>query len=288
MAYDKTTFLSGLTMGLIGKGNPTFEGSGKMLYNGVALPALPVWDKIKYPYVCMVRYFEDTTVGYSTQVFMSAEPPIYDYAAFQRTAKIPTPYLTCSNDRDYVTPTAWTNLTESTSGDFIVSTMYDIAWSNVDILKDDGTVYVAASDPVPVEDVFSKGYHVGAELRKKRVLPVAYLYNGVRLPDINSVWTDELKAEYPYAVIHAGIGIYGFYLVLLDMPLRQDPNNFGFESNNSNFRRYGGNRASEEWTLEISGTGYAPVAKAMWANYDVYNVDGTIHITASEPIPVYE
>lgn len=33
--------------------------------------------------------------------------------------------------------------------------------------------------------------------------PVAYLYNGVELPDINEVWTDELKAEYPYA--HLGV-----------------------------------------------------------------------------------
>lgn len=33
--------------------------------------------------------------------------------------------------------------------------------------------------------------------------PVAYLYNGVRLPDINSILTDEQKAQNPYWILNA-------------------------------------------------------------------------------------
>ena len=282
--YDKTTFLGGLAMGLCGKGNPTFKGSGKMLYNGVELPDIesvytPELQK-SHPYAYM--YLDKDTSAYTlvvnvVQIFYTPDSLFGKCVQFNW-------YL-----RYRLNGSAWEFVEKDGPVLLSITNIDGFEWTNADIVVyADNTLYLAASDPVPVEDTFTKGYHVGAELRRKRVLPVAYLYNGVRLPDINSVWTDELKAEYPYAVIHAGLGIYGFYLVLLDMPLRQDPNNFGFESNNSNYRRYGGNRASEEWTLEISGTGYAPIAQAKWANYDVYNVDGTIHITASEPIPVYE
>ena len=46
-------------------------------------------------------------------------------------------------------------------------------WSNAEVLTLDGSVYLAASEPVPVggiggNDDFTKGYLVGAELRRRR------------------------------------------------------------------------------------------------------------------------
>lgn len=39
------------------------------------------------------------------------------------------------------------------------------------------------------------------ELVTEEATVAMYSYNGVELPDINTVWTDEVKAEYPYAIL---------------------------------------------------------------------------------------
>ena len=97
-------------------------------------------------------------------------------------------------------------------------------WANHDILNADGSLYLAASEPVPVSTytpnptAMTMGMLVGQAIRRMRgmVLPepeqpeqpsgklVGYLYGGVGpLPDINEVWTD--KETYPYALWFAPI-----------------------------------------------------------------------------------
>ena len=68
------------------------------LYNGVKLPALPEWDKEKYPYAAM-------NLGANYGVLY-----LLDNALMAK----------------------------------------QFQWANFDILNEDGTLYLAASDPVPV------------------------------------------------------------------------------------------------------------------------------------------
>ena len=187
--YDKTTFLSGLAMGLIGKGDPTSDmvvsgggASGNMLYNGVELPDInKVWtDKTTYPYASIVYCTSDVFTnpqGYylyfsDTPFFVWGTGTEYEYPVLSnnRGAVIAYTYMDSADN--------WSKWYEGLSSDYLL--VFDTpTWTNADILYENRSFYFAASDPVPVEDTFTKGYLVGAELRAKRVIverePVEYL-----------------------------------------------------------------------------------------------------------------
>lgn len=130
-------------------------------------------------------------------------------------------------------------------------------------------------------------------LPKKRE-PVAYLYNGVRLPKLPE-WD---RAVYPYAVIY-GFGSQFRFLfdVCSERPVRYFnsgtngysvgcPNGcqslyFGTESSLwNNGQPYMQNDHYSRYWNSTNG----PV----WANFDILNEDGTVALATSEPIPVYE
>ena len=204
------------------------------------------------------------------------------------------------------------------------------------ILAADGeTVLFAASDPVPVEEpkrifldptAMLMGWLVGkrvAGLRKTQTdvpvvpdepdvpdtpdepsgEPIAYLYNGVRLPDINEVWTD--KETYPYALITVGYDsahTADYYeLFLSDQPVTARAYDTGDASylNNSgatmNYLRFvlNGNAWAEhptDYGSTLSNGKYKSGSGTfLYANYDVLKkADGTTYLAASEPVPVYE
>lgn len=298
--YDRTAFLSGLAMGLCGKGNPTFEGSGKMLYNGVALPPLP--KRVMEAYPCAAISTDASyLVAFSQPITISDPYPVYVYPPGTKMIEY------------YMYRGAWTGGTESSfpDGHEMWGRAY-YEWANFDIINTtDGSIYLAASDPVPVEDTFSKGYHVGAELRRKRVLPVAYLYNGVRLPNINSVYTSELQKDYPYAFIK--IQSNGRILLCV---FGAEAHYFEYTRPSSEVRLLFGSPPSwddgfvddgikvpmqqyecaeynnYQWTLAYqSSDGYVditpPTSTPHWSNFNVeYN--GSVYLEASEPIPVYK
>lgn len=83
-----------------------------------------------------------------------------------------------------------------------------------------GELIMSASDPIPVGSApevepksFMAGWRMGQIVRAMRMnspgitppeeekTPVAYSYNGVEMPDIYSVLTDEQKAQHQYAMI---------------------------------------------------------------------------------------
>lgn len=118
------------------------------LYNGVELPALPEWDKEKYPYALLgnhtwlndkmraqlVCYSEKAETGYND------DGDIAYWVVINGTRiefYIVYPINTIPSD--------WGNPTEYTG-----SANRSGIWSNTDIYLDDGTLYLAASDPVPV------------------------------------------------------------------------------------------------------------------------------------------
>lgn len=130
------------------------------LYNGVELPPLPDWDKTAYPYATITR----TLTGVNYWLSLTSKPQVLSesYA------------LTCNEiyNVDYYiyAPdeglTNFTHINEAVSGAtfptlsvgagsllLVSNSSLDTtwAWSNHDILMADGSVYLAASDPVPVD-----------------------------------------------------------------------------------------------------------------------------------------
>ena len=137
--------------------------------------------------------------------------------------------------------------------------------------------------------------------------PVAYLYNGVRLPKLPE-WDRE---KYPYAVILQRTNqiTYGSEFVLLasPSPITYTPaivgNALSFERiifHAEHAIRFDIIDASTEclWTqggsvdgvyVISNGGGTVHHYKVLWASHDVLYTDSTeVYLASSEPIPVYE
>ena len=162
-------------------------------YNGVELPPLPEWDKETYPYAVIRTYADGITI---TAIFFQS--PLIEYQSSNDScyviypADTATSYCACKLDGD-----TWSDVTVSTVDRTGMSrwriTIYTVFWSNFDIPnEDDGTTYLAASDPVFVYNAadfwsgvacglsgsgvpdfeettcFGKGYLAGAQLRLHR------------------------------------------------------------------------------------------------------------------------
>lgn len=148
---DLKSFLKGLALGLAGK--PLEFAPGKepvaYLYNGVRLPKLPEWDKETYPYAYIAKY--SMTEMYHFRVF--ASPLVFNVDdATGKSIGLQTPtsesiayccYHFEEGDAD------WRLVSEAStfeSTDVILL----LKWANHTVYHENGTVYMAASDPVPV------------------------------------------------------------------------------------------------------------------------------------------
>ena len=109
--------------------------------------------------------------------------------------------------------------------------------------------------------------------------PVAYLYNGVRLPKLPE-WD---KETYPYAYILDAESVY--YLSLRDSQKTVITGGNVVDYSDKH------QAVNGEWVLSDESQN---VGKVIWANYDVYysdsaeEVGGTLYLAASDPIPAYE
>lgn len=139
-------------------------------------------------------------------------------------------------------------------------------------------------------DVFGKGYLAGAELRAKRRIPVAYLYNGIRLPKLPE-WD---KETYPYAVIlRPTLGMGNRYLYFSTQ--KTEYTGFNETTTNGTHKYYRFSADDNDWVFihEYSGS-LVECGAVEWANHDVvYNdwsegSEGKVHLAASDPVPVYE
>lgn len=117
-----------------------------------------------------------------------------------------------------------------------------------------------------------------------------YLYNGVELPDINTVWTD--KTTYPYANIALwDFPEYGVLAYVLTVSAVQFSNtSSGVQLNSGgNWEQYGAMDGT--WEFSDSGTSQLfleqlPTTKIVWTSVDVPNTDGSVYLAASNPVPV--
>lgn len=295
------------------------------LYNGVELPPLPEWDKKKYPFA-MVDY-SSATENYrvwflSTKAYRGS----FGIVMFSGSGMVSD----CSDG-------VWELIEEwdaDGSSDIVPLTP---KWTNYDYLDydvysdaADGTVILAASYPInaetgeeirdyaptpilaPVIEPLSMwlGWKAGnwvARQRGKKKQPVAFLYNGVRLPELPE-WD---KTVYPYAVILSSQSTYA-NLIVSTVPLYYTPVKSGFSTTHRLGAKADGSMLAFVYDStnddEVKRTSFVrdpdrdvegftakenvktlTLTSPKWANYDLlYYADDTVCVTASEPVPVYD
>lgn len=117
--------------------------------------------------------------------------------------------------------------------------------------------------------------------------PVAYLYNGVRLPKLPE-WD---RVAYPYAVIMTSSSGYALYVCQQEPAPRpavsDDPSYIWFGEYDYKPMRAYCYEPYSEWGALSTSTSYSS-NKIFWTNTDILNTDGTTYLAASEPTPVYE
>lgn len=120
-----------------------------------------------------------------------------------------------------------------------------------------------------------------------------YLYNGVELPDINEVWTDELKTQLAYArITPSKYANGGYFLTLQNNPARVNTATDQVWFGTGEIRKYDVVNGCWDYFEVLSGSidydneyvlSKNPIT---WTSYDVMDADGSVYLSASDPIPV--
>lgn len=106
--------------------------------------------------------------------------------------------------------------------------------------------------------------------------PIAYLYNGVRLPKLPE-WD---RGVYPFAVIFAS----GAFWIMTELPyISSEGNTYALSAQYKIYTVQNG-----EYVLKSSSSGVQVGSAPIWSNSDLYNSNGTLYLEASDPVPVYE
>lgn len=119
-------------------------------------------------------------------------------------------------------------------------------------------------------------------------------YNGVLLPDINTVWTD--KETYPYAVIYYASGYTNLYLSTAPTYMDDSRSNLLIAQLPSKFDLYRIGSEGEDWAVyrtdrEAGIGGIVTLGSSTnglkWANHDIdLSSDNSVLLPASDPVPV--
>lgn len=194
--------------------------------------------------------------------------------------------------------------------------VYQRVWTNHNILDQSGNIWLAANSvsPVGVTESWLRSFKMGLALgltgkplplAPSQKEPVAFLYNGAQLPPLPE-WDREM---YPYVHIYARNNLSKAFVRITSMPVYHDdilPDGYNGPEQ-SHIRassdgiglnyRYGYD-GKNDWEpsdpLEVAYTAADTVSPVgvvvytLWTNTDIYNPDGSLHLAASEPIPVYE
>ena len=268
-------------------------GRQMMFYNGELCPAPPAdWDRAKYQYA--LSYISNESELYTIFCFYVAEVPFdVQQIAVQSTGKTRYSVKVSSDCRittwtRFYSPnvqTPWdaslTDFKATKDYEINITTEAGVMWANHDIrIRDDGSLHIAASEPVP-----------------------AWSYNGVVLPALPE-WD---KEKYQYAFMYIGVAddnIYFAGLYFAEVPFDatdfEDKKDLIAVSSNCLtewwicFPRGAEGvswrlRASNQSAYQNSPYFSSPNADALWANHDIRRRDdGTLVVAASEPVPVYE
>ena len=246
-----------------------------MLYNGVELPDIEtVWtDKVTYPYAVITG----AVLNLASKAYARGDSlHLMDGATYT------------VNFRDLL----WT-YTQVFSYQQLEISLYPKLWVGRDVYNYAGdTLMIQATDPVPVSPEIPNmtrdlALLLGNAVRRGLMAvrePVAWLYNGVRLPDIYSVYTPQLQKTHPYVAIGKYLGAY--YLMISDTPMTTYSGGEKLRDSSENGLKYRLNVDGEYWEqIDAFYTGRWPV----WSNHDTVDEDdGKTYLAATDPIPVYE
>lgn len=122
-----------------------------------------------------------------------------------------------------------------------------------------------------------------------------YLYNGIELPDINTVWTD--KETYKYAYIGSNDDSR-YILYLSSLPFYIWLRGYAATLDTAQGQAFVADKVNGVWQQETDITQFtneSMTAYPKWTNHDIYYTDdyatdetlaGTLYLPASDPVPV--
>lgn len=118
-------------------------------------------------------------------------------------------------------------------------------------------------------------------------LPSVVTYNGVELPDIETVWTD--KETYPYAFIVELVTHSGSYAFIMSAtPVYQAGTTVRLVTGPGDSECYevNGNAWSLLWTVSggAAGSGLVDNSIVIWTNTDINDASGALFLAASDPV----
>ena len=126
------------------------------LYNGINLPARPEWDSENYPYACISYSLTYYHLYISTVKQYMGEDGSTHWAA--------SGTYTRYRVRPSAGETEWTLMEEESEitstnvgSDYNIGS--NVKWANFDVLNEDGTLYLAASDPIELTGGFQITYY---------------------------------------------------------------------------------------------------------------------------------
>ena len=141
------------------------------------------------------------------------------------------------------------------------------------------------------------GRRIAGQRRKQERVPVAYLYNGVRLPGLPKEWNPEthpyLVLVYYYDKDAGAIVTDNIYLVALasQKTVKIDTTGTGFltlYSSVTEMVTYTFDSSAGAWREEDLPGDVVPRYTPFWTDHTIEDAGGAIYLSASEPVPVYE
>lgn len=141
---------------------------GKLLFNGRALSATLDWDKETHPFAWIGQNAAASTKTWGLYMYVSAEQPtvVYNENVGGETMSAATVLMVPYNEETE----AW----EFVSGDTWLGPQYNTAsylpvWANFDVMRADGTLFLAASEPIEANPLdrpeFKWGIAVGMSIK---------------------------------------------------------------------------------------------------------------------------
>ena len=277
------------------------------LYNGVELPALPDWDKETYPYAYIGTNI--VTGGTELAFFSARMAATRSDGVFSMFIRDTMGGLYRLVDGVWKSGTggAYSFLPFWCNADYYYSksSQYSIEESLL------GTLYLAASDPIPVgvnpPDPLSlvMGYRVGCAIRanrSKQKTITGYSYNGTVLPALPD-WDREM---YPYAFLTYAESIETADLYVSTVPFvgysYENPDYYNgisvYAPTGAEYYHYVKDQSKQDWVmfpdfaLDIIKDKALSFGEeklpAVWSNHDIINTeDDSVYLAASDPIPVY-
>jgi len=151
--FDLQSWLIGYALGLAGKPMPMIMRiPTAYLYNSLQLPALPKWNKEIYPHAYIKTLMRYDTHKYGYGLICASVPSYCDGVCQHPEGN----YIVYRYDVT-VGDEGWVLIKEAVypweDGNYPNIGTYKYDWCNTDIISvDDGTVHLAASDPIPIYD----------------------------------------------------------------------------------------------------------------------------------------